>query len=83
MEVLKSCLSYFNDTYILVKGDITVIKFHSIQVSFKNCEPCTKCIIKLDITTIGDADYLDLLLSMYNLMEYRITKKKHQVYGVI
>ena len=81
--MLKSSLSYFNDAYILVKGDITVIKVHSIQVSFKNCEPCTKCIIKLDITTIDDADYLDLLLPMYNLMEYRIMKKKHKVYGVI
>ena len=81
--MLKFSLSYFNDAYILVKGDITVIKVHSIQVSFKNCEPCTKCIIKLDITTIDDADYLDLLLPMYNLMEYRIMKKKHKVYGVI
>ena len=81
--MLKSSLSYFNDAYILVKGDITVIKVHSIQVSFKNCEPCTKCIIKLDITTIDDADYLDLLLPMCNLMEYRIMKKKHKVYGVI
>ena len=81
--MLKSSLSYFNDAYILVEGDIPVIKVHSIQVSFKNCEPCTKCIIKLDITTIDDADYLDLLLPMYNLMEYRIMKKKHKVYGVI
>ena len=82
-EVLKSSLSYFNDAYILVKGNITVIKFHSIQVSFKNCEPCTKYIIKLDITTIDDAEYLDLLLPMHNLMEHKIVKKKQEVYGVI
>ena len=81
--MLKSSLSYFNDAYILVKGDITVIKVHSIQVSFKYCQPCTKCITKLDITTIDDPEYLDLLLSMYNLMEYRIIKKKQEVYGVI
>ena len=54
-EVLKSNLCVYNDAYILVRGDITVTTAPATQVAFKNCVPCTKCIIKIDETTIDDA----------------------------
>ena len=69
-EVLKSNLCDYNDAYILVKGDVTVTAVPAIQVSFKNCAPFTKCITKIDGTTIDDAEDLDLVMPMYNLIEY-------------
>ena len=54
-----------------VTGDI-VITAHNIptQVAFKNCAPFTKCITKIDGTTIDDAEDLDLVMPAYNLIEY-------------
>ena len=69
-EVLKSNLCDYNDAYILVRGDITVTAAPTTQVAFKNCAPFTKCITKIDGTTIDDAEDLDLVMSMYNLIEY-------------
>ena len=40
------------------------------QAAFKNCAPFTKCTTKIDGTTIDDAENLDLVMSMYNLIEY-------------
>ena len=69
-EVLKSNLCDYNDAYILVRGDITVVAAPATQVAFKNCAPFTKCITKIDGTTIDDAKDLDLVMPMYNLIEY-------------
>ena len=69
-EVLKSNVCDYNDTYILVKGDITVTTTSTAQVSFKHCAPFTKNIIKLDRKTIDNAEDLDLVMPMYNLMQY-------------
>ena len=70
MKVLKSNLYDYNDAFILVRGDISVTASPKTQVSFKNCVPFTKCITKIDGTTVDDAEYLDLLMAMYNLTEY-------------
>ena len=69
-EVLKSNLFYYNDAYILVRGDITIIGDNAYEVAFKNCRPFTECIAKINGTTTDDAEDLDLVMSMYNLMEY-------------
>ena len=69
-EVLKSNLCDHNDAYILVRGDITVTSAPETPVLFKNCAPFTKCITKIDGTTIDDAEDLDLVMSMYSLIEY-------------
>ena len=69
-EILKFHLCDYNDAYILVKGDITVTEAHATQVSFKNISPFTKCITKIDGTTIDDAEDLDLVMPMYSLIEY-------------
>ena len=63
-KVLKSNRCDYNDPYILVKGDITVTVAPQTQVSFKNCAPFTKCITKIDGTTIDDAEDLDLVMLM-------------------
>ena len=69
IEVLKSNLCDYNDVYILVRGDITIIGHQATQVAFKNCASFTKCITKIDETKI-DAEDLDLVMPMYNLIKY-------------
>ena len=69
-EVLKSNLCDYNDAYILVRGNIvTTAHSNPTPVAFKSCEPFIKCITKIDGTTIGDAEDLDLAMQMHNLIE--------------
>ena len=63
-EVLKSNLCDYKDAYILIRGGITVAAAPATQVSFKNCAPFTKCMTKIDGTTIDDAEDLDLVMPM-------------------
>ena len=70
IQVLKSNICDYNDTYILVRCDITITAAGATQVAFKNCAPFTKCITKIDGTTIDDAEDLDLVRPMYNVIEY-------------
>ena len=53
-----------------VAGDITVTAAPAAQVSFKHCAQFTKYITKNDGATIDDAEDLDLVMPMYNLMGY-------------
>ena len=69
-KVLKSNLCDYNDAYILVGGNNTIIGHQVTQVAFKNCAPFTKCIAKIDGTRIDDAEDLHLVIPMYNLIEY-------------
>ena len=69
--MLKSNRCGFNDAYILVSSDISVIgRNAATQLTFKNNAPFTKCIKKIDGTTTDDAADLDLVMLMYNLLEY-------------
>ena len=71
-EILKSNLCDYNDAYSLVRGDITIIGRNlATQVGFKICAPSTKCITKIDGTTIDYADDLSSIMPMYKLIEYR------------
>ena len=47
-KILKSNLCDYNDAYILVTGDITVVAAPATQVLFKNCAIFTKFITKID-----------------------------------
>ena len=40
------------------------------QAASKNCAPFITCITKIDGTTTDDAGDLDLVIHMYNLLEY-------------
>ena len=67
----------FSDAYIFVRGDIH-------QVPFKNCVLFTKCIKEIDGITIGDAEDLDFVISMYNMMNiFQIILKQQEVNGFI
>ena len=69
-EVLKSNLCDYNNAYISVTVNITVVAAPATQVAFKSCAPFTKCITKIDETAINDAEDLDLVMPVYNLIEY-------------
>ena len=70
---------WLNDAYILVKGNITVnntaaegaaANNFNKKVIFKNCSPVTSCANKINNTQIDNADYIDIAMPMYNLIEY-------------
>ena len=61
-EVLKFTLCDYNDVYILVEGDITVLAALATQVAFKILAPFTKYMTKIDETAI--VEDLDLVMSM-------------------
>ena len=70
VDVLKTNLCDYNEAYILAKGNVTIAAAPAAQISFKNCAPFTKCITKIDGTSIDDAEDLDLVMPMHNLIEY-------------
>ena len=68
-EVLKSNLCDNIDAYILARGDITNAGDNGVEIAFKNCSKFNKCIAKNDGTTIDDAEDLNLVMPMYNMLE--------------
>ena len=70
-EVLKSNLCDYNNAYILVRDDIITTKQNnSTPFLFKNYAPLSKCMTKIDGITIDYAEDLDLVIPMYNVIEY-------------
>ena len=75
--MLRSSLCDYSDAYILVKGNIAVNNTAGAaanntnkKVIFKNCAPFTNCISKINNTQIDNAEYIDIVMPMYNLIEY-------------
>ena len=60
----------FSDVYIVVKGDITVTKPDNAKksVTFKNNALCTNCTSKINGLQIDNAEDLDVVMPMYNLL---------------
>ena len=69
-KFLKSNLSDYNDAYVLVRSNITLIGHQVTHVAFKNCIPFTSCITKINGKTIDDFEYLDLGMPLFSLIEY-------------
>ena len=79
--MLRSCLCDHADAYILVKGTIAITGVgddaaarradeRNKGVILKNCAPFTKCISKINDTEIDNAQDIDIVMPMYNLIEY-------------
>ena len=96
--MLRSDLCDFSDAYILVTGNITVVKkvftaadferlyninlnaintnneknnaFGEKKLVFKNDDPFINCISKINGLKIYNAEDLDVVMPMYNLLEY-------------
>ena len=72
--MLKSDLCDYSNAYIVLKGDITVTdpnnNRYDKKLAFKNNTPFTSCILKINNTLNDNAEYLDIVMPMYNLIEY-------------
>ena len=70
--MLTSDLCDYSDVYIVVKGTITVSRPNAAKKStaFKNNAPFIKCISKINGVNIDNAEDLDVVMPMYNLLEY-------------
>ena len=74
-SILRPDLCDYSDAYIIVKGKITVTgKNNDNRVNkklvFKNNAPFRSCIWKINNTFIDNAEDLDIVMPMYNLLEY-------------
>ena len=86
--MLRSNLCDYSDAYILVKGTITVTALganngannirdkRNIPLILKNDTPFVSCITRINGELIEDADDLDIVMSMYNLLEYSKNYRK-------
>ena len=77
--MLRSSLCDYSDAYILVKGNITVNNTAGAgaaanntnkKVIFKNCAPFINCISKINNAQTDYAEHIDIVMPMYNLIEY-------------
>ena len=77
--MIRSNLCDYCDAYVLVKGTITVpntvaagaiVNNTNKKVIFKNCAPFTNCIIEINNTQADEAQDIDIVMPMYNLIEY-------------
>ena len=86
--MLRSNLCDYSDPYILVKGKITVTALganngvnnirdkRNRPVMLKNNAPFVSCITRINGELIEDADDLDIVIPMYNLLEYSKNYRK-------
>ena len=78
--MLRSNLRDFSDAYIVVKGTITVTNPDNAKrnkaVAFKNNAPFINCISKINGIKIDNAEDLDVVMPMYNLLEYSKNYRK-------
>ena len=79
--MLRSSLCDYSDAYILVKGTITVAgnnlrERQDRPLILKNNAPFVSCITRINGELIEDADDLDIVMSMYNLLEYSKNYRK-------
>ena len=75
--MLRFCLCDYSDAYLLVKENISVNNTAAAttnntnkKVIFNNCAPFTNCISKITNTQIDNAKYIDIVITMYKLIEY-------------
>ena len=75
--MLQSSLWDYSDAYALVKGTKSIApqagansSNDNEEVVFKNCAPFTDCISEINNRQIGNSKDKDVVMPMYNLIEY-------------
>ena len=80
ISMLRSNFFDYSDAYIVVKGNITVTNLdndaYDKKLAFKNNAPFTCCISKINNTLIENAEDLNVVMPMYNLIEYSKNYRK-------
>ena len=83
--MLRSNLCDYSDAYILVNGTITVTAAEGANnirekrnkpLILKSNAPFVSCITRINDELIEDADDLDIVMPMYNLLEYSKNYRK-------
>ena len=81
--MLRSDLCDYADAYILVNGTITVTSQGNVirdkknrPLILNNNVPFISCITKINNELIEDADDLDIVIPIYNLLEYSKNYRK-------
>ena len=72
--MLRSDLCHYSDVDNVVKGTITVAdqynNAYDKELTLNNNAPFISCILKINNTLIDNAEDLDVVMPMYNLLEY-------------
>ena len=76
--MLRSNICDYSDGYILVKGTISIERVIAPaqpenvgkKLVFKNCVPFTDCVREINNTQMDNAKYIDIIMPMYNLIQY-------------
>ena len=79
--MLKSSLCDYTDAYILVRGKIKITgrgadaaarqaDERDKGAAFKKCAPFTNCISEINNTQVDNARDIDIVMPMYDLIEY-------------
>ena len=77
--MIRSYLCEHSDPYILVKRTINVLNTATLgatvnntneEVISKNCAPITNCVTEINNTQVDDIQYINIVVSMYTLIEY-------------
>ena len=73
--MLQSDLCDYSDAYIVIEGTITVQEAedrdnYNRNLVLQNNAPFTSSISKINNTLIDNAEDLDIVMPMYNLIEY-------------
>ena len=78
--MLRSDLCDYSDPYIVAKGKITVTNpndnTYDKNLALKYNAPFLSCISKINNTLIDNAEDLDIVMPMYNLLEYSKNYRK-------
>ena len=78
-RVLKPNLCDYTEAYILVDGTIrTTNAVNATRLALKNCAPFTKCNLEINDEHADTAENLDIVMPMYNLIEYSDNYQIHQ-----
>ena len=86
--MLKCSLCEYSEAYILVKGTITVPNTAAAdadannankKVISKNCVPFINCISQINNTQVDNAKDIDIVMPMYNLIDYSDNYSKKSV----
>ena len=72
-KVIKSNLCDNSDAYILATGDIKATDVAAnTNVAFKNGVPFIRCLTHINDEHVETAENLDIIMPMYNLIEYSV-----------
>ena len=79
-SMVRSDLCDYSDAYIVVKGTITAVRpdneKRNKSTACENNAPFINCISKINGIKIDNAEDLDVVMPMYNLLEYSKNYRK-------